>query len=326
MDEIVVEIPTRLDFAGGTLDIYPLYLLFDGVSVVNLAIDILTMTEIIKNDSLREPLLRSQDLDFETSYSDLDAYPDLSFHKAIIDYFNLENMPIILTTKSQAPIGSGLGASSSLLISMVTAVSEFLSKDYTPREIIQIAKDIETSQLKIPTGIQDYYAAIHRGLSAIHLYPGKVEYEDLNEYRQFIDQIMEQMHLIYLGRSHHSAKENWNIYKHAIEADRTTIDNLEALAALSYSIYQTIINNDTQRFIQLVTEEWEYRKRLLDTMEIEQMKQIIEDLGDIVLGVKGCGAAGGGSMIIFAESNAEAEIKTICEKHGASLLSFLPFY
>src|SRR5256886_10777052 len=174
MNKVMVRAPVRADLAGGTLDLWPLYLFHPGARTVNVAISYYAESEVAETgDSGIEIHLNDQQ--YEQRYESLHeiaADPKAALVHRVLEHFHLNGIRI--TTRTDAPRGSGLGGSSALTITLVRALSELAGNPIDGEDLIALVRDLETRLIGVPAGIQDYYPAVYGGLAAIHLNPGAV--------------------------------------------------------------------------------------------------------------------------------------------------------
>ena len=141
--------PLRLGLAGGGTDVSPYSELYGG-AVLNATIDMSTYTTIDLSDDgsiVLEALERDEVCEFELSPV-LPVDGKLSLHKGVYnrvirDFCNSEPIPVRVTTHSDAPAGSGLGTSSTLVVAMVNAYKDLLNLPLGEYEIASLAFDIE---------------------------------------------------------------------------------------------------------------------------------------------------------------------------------------
>ena len=168
MSRIISSAPTRIDMAGGTLDIWPLHLFFDNPPTLNAAIDLYATVEIIPRKDKRI-LLTSCDLGLSDNSSSLKTLPDNHPLELIVRMlkFYAPKSGLELTTNCQAPKGSGIGGSSALSIALHGALNRLTGRGYRKAEMIEIAKNIETQVIKVPAGCQDYFPAMYGGVRKV---------------------------------------------------------------------------------------------------------------------------------------------------------------
>src|SRR5208337_1695297 len=166
--EITAAAPNRVDLAGGTTDIHPLYLIMEGGCTVNVSVSVRSRAHL---RTLDERIIR---LISEDMGSSIETWPpsDLPLDGPIgLIGRAVRAVPpecgIEVVTHNEAPAGSGLGASSALLVTVLAVLLELQTADYDAREIIHLATNIETAAIGVPTGKQDHIASVYGGVSLI---------------------------------------------------------------------------------------------------------------------------------------------------------------
>ena len=151
--------PTRVDLAGGTIDIPPLFLFHEGAATVNFAVSLLARCRIETRDDDRI-ILESvdQETKVETSVGDIAGLKNESRLELLskLVYFFRPECGFHMTTESEAPAGAGLAGSSTLNIACIGALNKLVGDRYTPDKFIPIAANVECQVIKVPTGFQDY--------------------------------------------------------------------------------------------------------------------------------------------------------------------------
>ncbi len=321
MKMINVKVPTRVDLGGGTLDIWPIYLLHDNCCTVNMAIDLLVEVELIINKG--EICKISLNNKRENFYiSDLNKLPTNGSFKLInhiINYFQ-PSYSFELNVKINTPKGSGLGTSSSLAIALCKAFILQDNKDCTDNEILNLAMALETQILQFPTGNQDYLAALMGGINSWHYdvtgWTRKIIFTNENE-------LVKHSLLCYIGKPHNSALSNWMVYKKRFEKNKKIINCLEKIKDASLEIEDALIRRDWMKFAKGINDEWENRKRLSLGIETKEMRKAIKIAFDNgALAAKGCGAARGGTIYFFIDPEADKFIKDALRSEGYQILPF----
>src|SRR6266566_844482 len=217
MKKVIVRAPVRADLAGGTLDLWPIYLFHPGSRTVNVAISYYAESEVCATgDSAIEIHLTDQQYRQRyESLQELAADPKAALIYRALEHFRVSGISI--TTRTDAPRGSGLGGSSALTVTLVRALSEFAATPFDGDDLVFLVRDLETRLLGVPAGIQDYYPPVYGGLAALHLNPGAVI---RHEIPLPIDRLAEHMLLHYTGVAHFSGTNNWEMYKRQIDGKR----------------------------------------------------------------------------------------------------------
>src|SRR5256886_8343454 len=170
--------PTRVDFAGGTLDIWPLYLFHPGAVTVNAAISLYAscVIETHPGGDIRIKLI-PRDIKLEEIFASFAALVKAKRYRlpllAEITKFFKPVGGFTLTTDSEAPAGAGIGGSSAMAVAICAALDKLTGADKTKSDWIHISRDPEAIVIHLPTGPQDHYPPAFCGASAIDLRPGR---------------------------------------------------------------------------------------------------------------------------------------------------------
>jgi D-glycero-alpha-D-manno-heptose-7-phosphate kinase len=331
----VVSAPTRADLAGGTLDLWPLYCFIGSSKTINVAIDLRAICtfECLSHST---PLIEVQNNDgVSFSFTQpqlggaLDSVPkEIRFPVAVISrYFSqnliTENFHLKIRLETQAPVGSGLGGSSTLCVALLKGLGhltgQFQGEDWQWR-IMEWARDVEAEYLKTPTGTQDYLGAIFGSLSCFGYELGKLTHQT---YRQkVVEELDSRMLVLFSGEMHHSGLSNWDVFKKAVERDEKVVSGLTSIHGLAESLHQELLNAqvDWRRVGFLMSEEWRIRKTTLG-VNTERLDEMIQFLTSKKIdGVKVCGAAQGGSLMVLVEPSRKNEMAEICRNHKIKVL------
>ena len=169
---VFAKAPCRVDIAGGTIDIWPLYLFHTGAVTVNFAVDRYASCRLAtRND--RKIVLRSRDLGGEETFESFEALRAAKRYRlpllAYLVKFFAPPTGIELATDSEAPAGAGIAGSSTLIIAVSSALNRLTGAGYKLEKLREISQNIEAQIIRVPTGAQDYYPAMYGGVSAIEL-------------------------------------------------------------------------------------------------------------------------------------------------------------
>ena len=316
--------PTRVDLAGGTIDIPPLFLFHEGAATVNFAVSLLAKCRIETRDDDRI-ILESIDrgVRFETNLdriADLRDEPRLELLSKLV-YFFKPDVGFNMITESEAPAGAGLAGSSTLNIACIGALNALTGNRYAPERFIPIAANVECQVIKVLTGFQDYYSAQYGGVASIHFRPDGIEREALD-----IDTktLQERIVICYTGEPRNSGTNNWEITKRHIDGDREIFDIFENIRDTSMSLRSALLQNDWDSVGEILRESYPQRKRLSPHITTPQMDRLIEKaLNNGAIAAKVCGAGGGGCVAFFCESGRKPETeKALAEENGAEVLDW----
>ena len=294
--------PTRIDLAGGTLDIWPLYLFHDNAQTINFAITPRAECRLETRTDGRLKIF-AEDTGATADVKDvseLDDRQELRLVAQLSRHFAVSDMTI--TTRSGSPVGAGLGGSSALNIALCAALSKWYERDIDSETLIRLALDLESQVLGVPTGAQDYQPATYGGVASLELRPGGVVRAPI---AIDVDALANRIILIYTGQSRNSGINNWEITKHHIDGDQHTIDLFEDIRDVASSMRNALETEQWNEVARQIRIEWELRKRLTSGVTTDRLETLIElgrRAGAVAATV--CGAGGGGCLVFFAEPDA----------------------
>jgi D-glycero-alpha-D-manno-heptose-7-phosphate kinase len=311
--------PTRIDLAGGTLDIWPLHLFFDSPPTLNAAIDLYATVEILPRKDKRI-LLASRDLGVSDSFSSLSKIPDNHPLELIVRTlkFYRPNSGLEIVTDCRAPQGSGIGGSSALNIALHGALNRLTGRRYRKNEMIEIAKNIETQVIKVPAGCQDYYPAMYGGVRKV--LPGvqgtvtqKFSISPVELTRHFV--------LCYTGKPRNSGINNWEVTKKAVDGNRTVIRHLKSIRDCAVDMEIALSRGNIKKLAPIFAREWKARKQLAPSISTPQMDRLMRSaLKKGALAGKVCGAGGGGCVaFIVPPAKKQSVIEELASKGGQVL-------
>jgi len=299
---IIARTPNRIDLAGGTLDIYPLYVFLKGGYTLNAAIDLYSEVELepLPQDGF---ILVSEDLNeyLEISREDLfsGAEDDSAFRLLIAALRHYKPAGgLKVTSRNQAPKGSGLGASSALMIALSGALNHYQSLYLDGEHLIRTAADLEAWVIDIPTGKQDYYAALYGGIQSLHFDAGGIEREPFALSDKFMEELNTGLVLSFTGQSHFSGTNNWNMTKRYIDNSGDTRSALQSIKKTSEALREALMTENIEWVYDLLNQEWDNRKSLAEGVSNRQIENMLEAAH--LAGAKAskiCGAGGGGCLL-----------------------------
>lgn len=311
--------PTRIDLAGGTLDIWPLHLFFDNPPTLNAAIDLYATVEIIPR---RDPriFLTSRDLDLRDSFPSLSKIPDNHSLELIVRTlkFYQPKSGLEIITDCRAPKGSGIGGSSALSIALHGALNRFTKRGYRKAEMIEIAKNIETQVIKVPAGCQDYYPAMYGGVRKV--LPG-IRSTETQKFTLSPAELTRHFILCYTGIPRDSGINNWEVTKKALDGNRTVIRHLKSIRDCAVEMEQALARGNLKSLAPIFAREWKARKQLAPNISTPQMDRLMRAaMNKGALAGKVCGAGGGGCVaFIVPPAKKQSVIEELTLKGGQVL-------
>jgi D-glycero-alpha-D-manno-heptose-7-phosphate kinase len=315
--------PTRVDLAGGTLDIWPLYLFHEGSLTVNCAITRYASCVIeTAPEPSRRIVLASRDIQRKESFPSFEAFLRTTRYKLpllahLVRVFR-PSMGFTLTTDSEAPAGAGIGGSSALAVAICAAMDRLTGAGLRREEWIHISRDVEAIVIRVPTGTQDHYPPAFGGASAIVLAPGGEKREVLG---CDLDELERRLVLCYTGKPTQHGINNWEVFKRHIDGDRRVSRNLEKISIIARAVREALDRNDWGEAGRLMREEWEFRRRNLRTISTPLVDRVISSARRRgALAGKVCGAGGGGCVTLLIDPDARARVEAAIVAEGAKLL------
>jgi D-glycero-alpha-D-manno-heptose-7-phosphate kinase len=312
--------PTRIDLAGGTLDIWPLYLFHDQAQTLNAAISLRAHCRIQPRNDRRLAIV-SEDTGLRVEadgWSELRDNHDLKLLGRLLHYFQAEGLE--LRTRSDSPFGAGIAGSSALNIAVCGALAAWSARTIPDDLLLQIAQNIEAQVIDVPTGVQDYRPALYGGISAVELdvdgikrVPLAVPAADLQA----------RLVLAYTNASRNSGINNWDVTKRHIDGDPEVRARFARIRDIAVAMRAALERRDWTSVGRLVADEWENRKGLapgVTTPEIDAMLAAAGRAG--AHGGKVCGAGGGGCLFCIGDPDDLPAIRQALSGSGARVLDF----
>ena len=320
MRAIETSAPTRIDLAGGTIDIWPLYLFHPGAQTLNAAITIRAHARVEERSDGRIEI-RSVDTGATVEaghWRELRDEPKLRLLALLVNFFQVNG--ITLTTRSESPAGAGIAGSSALNVAVCAALADWKREHHEPEALLQIAQNVEAQTINVPTGLQDYRPALYGGLAALEL-----DVDGLRRIPLDVDptEIDRRIVLCYTGEPRNSGTNNWDITKRHIDGDRHVFDCFERIRDTAAAMRESLGKGDWEAVGRNIAEEWENRKRLapgVTTAAIDDLIARARRAG--ATAAKVCGAGGGGCMFCYGPPEANAAIRDALAAGGARLLDY----
>jgi D-glycero-alpha-D-manno-heptose-7-phosphate kinase len=323
--------PLRLGLAGGGTDVSP-FSEEHGGFVLNAAIDLYAQA-ILEPRSDGKIIFIAEDRD---EFVELPSAPYLEdaeplrlhrgIYNRIVRQFNSGNqLSFKLTTFADAPAGSGLGTSSTMVVCVIQAFSEWLKLGLGEYDVARIAYEIEREELKLAGGKQDQYAAAFGGFNFIEFGPGpgRVLVNPLRVKEWIRNELEASTVLFYTGQSRESAK----IIEQQIH--NTTIKTAQSIAAMinlkrdAASMKEAILRGDFRSYSGVLRQSWEAKKLLASSVTNADLNHIYDEA--IKAGAsagKISGAGGGGFFMFFVAPSKRMSLIRQLHKHAGQVINF----
>ena len=319
--------PLRLGLAGGGTDIAAYYNLYGGY-VLNATVDMYSYCTIEPNDSGRIEFIAA-DLNVKEEYPSaerLSVSSTLSLHSGvynrIVSDFSKKPLSFRMTTYSDAPAGSGLGSSSTMVVAIIKAYEEWLKLPFGEYDIAALACKIEREDIGLAGGKQDQYAATFGGFNFIEFYENeRVIVNPLRLKRWIRNELEASLVLYYTGVSRESA----NIIKEQIQQTRKgsekNIGSMHELKRQAVSMKEAILKGDFKGFSDCLLKGWLAKKNAASSISndfLDELYRYAIDNGAEAAKISGAG--GGGFMMMYCDPCRRISlIRALKEKQGMVL-------
>jgi len=310
--------PMRIDLAGATLDIWPLYLYHADAQTLNVALTLKARCWLQTRDD-RRLVLRSLDTNQRVEVAHRTALPDDAswrLLKRIIEFFEGEGLNIVI--QSDSPIGAGIAGSSALNVAVCAAFAKWQGRSLSADTLLDIAMNIEAQVINVPTGAQDYRPAYYGGISAIEMGVGGITRIALDvEASALADRLI----VAYSGVSRQSGINNWQVMKRRIDGEPSLIDHFEQICLVARTMRTALVAGDWREVGHQMNREWELRKCLAPGVTTPAIDNLIKKARGVgALGAKVCGAGGGGCIVSLAEPTDVVAVSSALSSCGATIL------
>jgi D-glycero-alpha-D-manno-heptose-7-phosphate kinase len=324
----------RADLAGGTVDLWPLYLFHPGAVTLNFALTIGTRCRITPAQG-SEIHFKSSDTGREERFASLDELMKAKSYKHPIGawltraFFGRGEVPsphhqaqppqgFTLETHSESPAGAGISGSSALMIATTAALARLTGRKMDREQMRELAQNVEAQIIKVPTGCQDYYPPLYGGVNAIHLREEGIQREALPVVPEEIDS---RFVLVYTGAPRQSGINNWQVFKSHIDGDKKVVRNFENISQIAQAMRPALAGKQWDEVARLLREEWKLRRsnyKGISTPQIEKLMAAAMKRGGVA--AKVCGAGGGGCVIIMTREGATESVEEALRANGGQVL------
>ena len=317
--------PLRLGLAGGGSDVSPYADVYGG-SILNATINLHAHASIEPtNTDTIELYAADQNSHFSDDSKmilDIDGHLDLlkGVYNRIVKDFTGKPLSFKLTTYVDAPAGSGLGSSSTLVVAVLGAFVEWLKIPLGEYDIAHLAYDIERHDLKLSGGRQDQYAATFGGFNFMEFYADdKVIVNPLRIRRKVIHEIQENLLLCYTGTSRSSA-EIIDEQRKAVEGSQSdALSATHEVKALSQAMKEAVLKGELNSIGKILENSWLSKKRMakgISNQQIDSWYEAAKKSG--ATGGKISGAGGGGYMFFYCPNNTKHAVMKALEELGVN--------
>jgi D-glycero-alpha-D-manno-heptose-7-phosphate kinase len=314
--------PLRVSFCGGGTDVVP-FPAMEGGCVLSATINQYAYATLIPRE---DSTIRAESLDLGiTLERDIGAlHPDgtLDLLQATLRVMAVRS-GAELWMHADAPPGSGLGASSTMVVALVGLVNDWCGRSLTPHEIAALAYRIEREELRIPGGLQDQYAACFGGFNYIEFHADHVVVNPLRLRPAVLNELTYGQLLFFTGQTRDSGRIIERQTAQVVSRGHGTVEALRELKRLTIELKRVLLLGDVPSFGALLHEAWQAKRQLapgVTTDRIDMLYGLARERG--AWGGKILGAGGGGYLLVLAPFRQRQRIIAALESHGAKHVPF----
>lgn len=309
--------PTRIDLAGGTYDIWPLYLLHEDAQTINAAVSLRAHCTLTSRRDYRVVLV-SEDTDETVEAAGPDALGTdrLPLVARLVRHFGARGLEV--RTRSGSPVGAGIGGSSAMAVAVAGGLAAWTGRTLTDDELLTLVMNVEAQVLGVPTGVQDYRPAYYGGVSAVELDVSGVRRVPL---AVSVSELGRRLVLAYTGASRNSGLNNWDVMVRRLNHDQQVVEAFDGIRDAALGVRLALERADWRAVATHLSREWEHRKRLapgVSTPEIESLLGRAWEAG--ALAGKVCGAGGGGCVVCVVPPERRTAVADAMTQAGALVL------
>ena len=311
--------PLRVSFGGGGTDVEP-FCVNQGGAIIGSTINKYAYCSIVPRDD-EEIIVHSLDFDMTVKYNTRENYVydgKLDLVKAALKGMDIrQGCEVYL--QCDAPPGSGLGTSSTVMVAMLAAMARWKGVEMDAYRLADLAYEVEREDLKIAGGYQDQYAATFGGFNFIEFHGrNNVVVNPLRIKKDIIHELQYNLLLCYTGNIHISA----NIIKDQVQ-NYEKKDGFEAMCevkALAYAMKDELLKGNLHSFGKLLNYGWESKKRMSSKITNPQVDALYNEAMEAgALGGKLLGAGGGGYLLMYCPYNLRHKVAARLEAAGGQL-------
>ena len=319
--------PLRLSFAGGGTDVSP-YSDERGGYILNSTVTLYVYGTLIPN-SESSINIRSLDYDSVVQYTrlaDFDFNGQMDLAKGVIKHFKahqFEKGGFDLFVHGDAPPGSGLGSSSTFVVTLIGLFKEWLGLSLTSYEIAELAFEIERIDVGIKGGRQDQYAASFGGFNFIEFQKDQVIVNPLKISPLTINELEYNLLLCYTGEVRESQKLIEKQVHNYKQHSEKTLNALDRIKQLAVDIKKALLLGRLNDFGELLHEEWKHKKMTADGITTPFIDELYEEAQKAgALGGKIAGAGGGGYMLLYCPFHKKHKVSRRLSNLGGQIINF----
>ncbi len=321
--------PLRIGLAGGGSDVSPYSDKYGG-AILNATIDLYAYATIEpRNDN--KIVLKSMDLgeQFECESEEvLEANGKLMILKGIynriVKEFTHKKLSFTLTTYVEAPPGSGLGSSSTLVTTIIGAFVEWLKLPLGEYDIARLAYEIERIDLQLAGGKQDQYAATFGGVNYMEFYDNdKVIVNPLRIRSHILSELSYCTVLYFTGKSRYSSEIIERQQNSVLQNEQAKVEAMHLIKKQAVLMKEALLKGELDAIGPILDFGWKNKKKMAAGISSNNIDNIYNDvMAAGATGGKVSGAGGGGFMFFYCPKDTKYKVIDVLHQHGGTLQHF----
>ena len=300
--------PLRLGLAGGGTDVSPYSDQFGGL-ILNVTIDKFAFATLAPRDDQQVELVAADNQRSWTGAAEVYLSPasGLELHAGVYnricrDFLTGQAPALTISTHSEAPPGSGLGSSSTMVVALLQAFREFFSLPLGEYDVAHLAYQIERGDLGLAGGKQDQYAAAFGGLNFMEFHADRVIVNPLRIKPEVRAELESSLLLFYTGVSRESAQIIREQTRHVEAGTASRLEALHAVKREAIQMKEAVLRGDFSALAASMRSGWESKKRMADSISNQSIDTIYDAaIAAGALAGKVSGAGGGGFMLFMTD-------------------------
>ncbi len=315
--------PLRIGLAGGGTDVSPYCDLYGG-AILNATISLYAYATI---ELLPEPkiIIEAVDRGESQTFDMAETLPingTLDLAKGAYNYIVRTYGPVPsgfkLSTIVDAPAGSGLGSSSTLMVAIIGVFAEWLNLPLGEYDVARIAYDVERVDLKMAGGKQDQYAATFGGVNFMEFYAdNKVIVNPLRIKPEYLYELENNLLLYFTATSRLSSTIIESQSKNVTDKNQASIDAMHHVKEQAQIMKEALLKGNIHEIGGILDYGFKYKKQMAKGISNDSMDEIYEAAKKAgATGGKISGAGGGGFMIFYCPDNTRYAVKKALQAFG----------
>ena len=329
MNYIRSKAPLRISLAGGGSDVSPFSDMFGG-AILNATISLYANASIEPTNDGKITFTLA-DINKEICFEQAEELPidnDFKLHAGIynriVKDFAKKSLSFRLTTSVDAPPGSGLGTSSTLVVAIIGAFAEWLKLPLGEYDLAHLAYEIERIDLNMAGGKQDQYSATFGGVNFMEFFhDDKVIVNPLRIKDIYLQELANNLILYNTQTSRLSAKIIEAQQNNVRDGNQISIDAMHKMKQQSLMMKETLLKGNLDMIGEILNYGWFFKKQMAEEISNQDLENLYETaMKHGATGGKISGAGGGGFMLFYCPGNSKFNVAQAIKQYGGQVLRY----